>query len=74
MRFIVALVVVLLAFLVLIPVTISSIAVAIHNSKAKAKLTKELKAHTTVYEDITDLKQQSQKMETSDNIAYATTK
>ena len=72
--FIVALVAVLLAFFVLVLITISSIAVAIRNSKAKAKLMKELKAQTTVYEDITDLKQQPQMMETSDNVAYATTK
>ena len=69
---ILALSIILVAFLVLVPFAVSCLAATVILAKDKAKLQKELESKATIYEEI-EIKQQSTLMETDENIAYAIT-
>lgn len=72
-RVILALSIVLVAFLILVIIVISCLIAVIVLRKAKVKLQKELNAKTTIYEEIEIVNEQPQ-VDTNDNIAYATKK
>ena len=69
----IALSIALVAFLILFIFGISCSITVVVLGKANAKLHKELKAKTTIYEEIEIINEQTT-VDTNDNIAYATKK
>ena len=68
----IALSIVLVAAVILIPFTVGCSAATCILARDRAKLKRQLEVKTIIYEEI-DIKGQSMNVDTSENIAYATT-